>query len=211
MMTMTARSRRFGFITLSSLLLGAFLAVSPGLAASENGKGHGQGGVNGGNNAGGNAGGNNGGSNSQASGGSGGNAFGQSKTETGIAARDLGKLNGFFNSSENALRNASASSSIGKISVVYAGLLQSYIVTLGALEGTGAGPTLLDLQTALLDATNKPLSPEIVASINQRLLDTNTALAAAAAAAGPNLNPQILAEQIVDPTVAAEATVTTIY
>ncbi len=200
---MTSCRHAIGFATVSSLMLGAFLALSPALAASENGKGHGQGGVNGGSNAGGNK----ASSGSQASASSGGKAFGQAKT--GFAARDLGKLNGFFNASPNALRNASASSSIGKISVVYAGLLQSYIDSVGATEGTEAAPSLLDLQNALLDATNKPLSPEIVASINQRLFETNPELGNAATL--KSVTSQGLAQEIMAATSLDATAQTTIY
>jgi hypothetical protein len=189
------RLLRFGAIA-SSLVLGAVLAMSPVIASSGNGKGHGQGGVNGGSSAGGNK-----SSGSQASAGSGGKALGQSKAGSGISANQLGKLNGFFSASETALRNAAPNSSIGKISIVYAGLLQSYLQSY--LQSPTDGTTLLQLNEALLDAANKPLSAEIIQSINQRLFDTNTTLEEAmttATANGSGLTPETLAASIFAPT-----------
>ena len=62
-----------------------------------------------------------------------------------------------------ALADASANSAIGKIAIVYAGLLESY------LSDPTTTTTLVDLQAALADAANKPLSPEIIQAVNDKL------------------------------------------
>jgi hypothetical protein len=80
----------------------------------------------------------------------------------GSIASAFGKLNGFMHASPKALAHASENSAIGKVAIVYAGLLQSYLS-----DPTSA--TLLDLQGALADAANKPLSPEIIQAVNDKL------------------------------------------
>lgn len=86
------------------------------------------------------------------------------------SANELGKLNGFFHASDTALAKASEDSAIGKISVVYAGLLNQYL-----LSG-GTAPTAAEVATALESAANKPLTPDIVAAVNARLLLTDANL-----------------------------------
>ena len=78
-------------------------------------------------------------------------------------ASAFGKLNGFMHASPAALADASANSAIGKIAIVYAGLLESY------LSDPTTTTTLVDLQAALSDAANKPLSPEIIQAVNDKL------------------------------------------
>ena len=146
-------------------------------AASANAGGNGKGGDNG--NAGGNGNGNGG-----ASANAGGNGKGQSDAtdgEVSVASNgqeksalhpsNLGRLNAFLNASSAALKNAAPDSAIGIVSAQYAGALSSYID--GVTQGTLPAPTLDDAAAILAKAANKPLSPEIVAAINERLAEEN--------------------------------------
>ena len=119
--------------------------------------------------------GNSGNSNAGGQGNGGGEKSPEDKSNSGHqnaskSANELGKLNGFFHASDTALAKASEDSAIGKISVVYAGLLNQYL-----LSG-GTEPTAAEVATALESAANKPLSPEIVAAVNARLLLTDANL-----------------------------------
>lgn len=151
------------------LVLGAALLAPPSFA--NNGKG------NGGSN------GNSGNSNSQT-------ASAQPANDKGKAASGLGKLNGFMHASPNALAHASPKSAIGKVSIVYAGLLGNY---LAPPAGT-TPPTLAEVAAALAAAANKPLTAGIIAAINQKLLAANPALAADLTASGKDA--QTLANDI---------------
>jgi hypothetical protein len=97
-----------------------------------------------------------------------------------------------MNASPKALQNSSAKSAIGIVAVQYAGALSSYIdaVNLGQLPH----PTLDDAAAILAKAANKPLSPEIVAAINERLAaenPDNPSLAGLADPANEDANNQL--------------------
>ncbi|WP_284317086.1 hypothetical protein [Labrys miyagiensis] len=151
----------------SAVLVGIALVASPTLA--NNGKGGGNGGGNG--NSGSHANGH-----ASASGAAGSSR--QDDTDQGttqLSASSLGSLNGFLHASPSALKHASAKSEIGKVAVVYAGLLQNY---LSPAQGTTA-PTAAEVAAALKAAANKPLSPDIIQAINAKLAATNPTLATA--------------------------------
>ena len=161
------------FITLS-------LAATPVLADK---------GGNGGGNSGGN--GNSGGhgsansNNGSASHGKSATAPGKTKVASNAAttkgsASAYGKLNGFLHASPNALAHASSKSAIGKVAKVYAGLLNAY---LNPVEGQ-TPPTAAEVAAALKAAANKPLSADIIAKVNTKLLANNSTLAASLAASG---------------------------
>ncbi|MFN4143632.1 hypothetical protein [Aestuariivirga sp.] len=170
--------RAFGK-TASAVLLGMALAAAPALAEKGgNGKG-GNGGTGGG--------GGGGSSNSQSS--NGGGAKSQSaksakatkttkatKSEDGsgdASASSFGNINGFLHASPNALANASANSLIGRVTMVYGAQLRSY------LNGTpdDTEPTLEDLQNTLDEIANKDVTPEMIAAINQKLVENDPELA----------------------------------
>lgn len=148
---------RFPARSVAAVLLGAALAASPALAKS-----------------GGNGNGNSGGNGN-------GHAYGKSAeatqdagtTSNGNSASALGALNGFMHASPKALANASPKSEIGKVAVVYAGLLQNYLTP---AAGT-TPPTLAQLASALSAAANKPLTPAIIEAVNAKLEASNPALA----------------------------------
>lgn len=96
----------------------------------------------------------------------------KAKYAKGETANTAGKLNGFLHASPKALAHASPRSAIGKVSKIYAGLLNSY---LNPAEGE-TPPTIDEVAKALADAANKPLTPDIIAAVNQKLLDTDTTL-----------------------------------
>ncbi|CAM5764388.1 hypothetical protein LMIY3S_01131 [Labrys miyagiensis] len=153
--------------TASAVLIGIALVASPALA--NNGKGGGNGGGNG-----------NGNGNSHADShtSASNNSSSQDGTDQGTtqpSASSLGSLNGFLHASPSALKHASAKSEIGRVSIVYAGLLQNY---LSPAQGTTA-PTAAQVAEALEAAANKPLSPDIVQAINAKLAAVNPTLATA--------------------------------
>ena len=154
--------------TAAVLVLGTALAASPSLA--NNGKG------NGGGNGNGNGGGNgNGKGNVEHS-----EGITATASPGGIKANALGKLNGFMHASATALTHASPNSEIGKIAIVYAGLLENYLSPpLGVTP-----PTLQQLRAALVAAANKPLSADIIAAIDAKLASVNPTLAALISAYG---------------------------
>jgi hypothetical protein len=78
-----------------------------------------------------------------------------------LAPSHLGRLNAFFHASPSAQRNASSRSAVGAISKVYDHVMLSYL--------NNSGATLDDVAAALARAANKPLNPNIVAAINDRL------------------------------------------
>jgi hypothetical protein len=140
------------------LVCGALVLAVP--AVANNGNGNGKGNGNSGNGNQGNA------SQQVAS---------QPNDQNGLTARALGKLNGFMHASPEALAHASPNSEIGKVAIVYAGLLENY---LNPPSGT-TPPTLQDIAAALAAASNKPLSPEIIAAVDGKLATVNTSLATA--------------------------------
>jgi hypothetical protein len=114
------------------------------------------------------------------------------KVKSELHPSKLGRLNAFMNASPKALQNSSAKSAIGIVAVQYAGALSSYIdaVNLGQLPH----PTLDDAAAILAKAANKPLSPEIVAAINERLAaenPDNPSLAGLADPANEDVNNQL--------------------
>ncbi len=94
-----------------------------------------------------------------------------SQGNSDISPSDLGRLNAFLHASPNALKHTAPNSAIGIVAVQYAGALSAYVdaVNLGTLPA----PTLDDAAAILAKAANKPLTPEIVAAINQRLAAEN--------------------------------------
>lgn len=173
----------------AAFLLGLSLAGTPAFAdKGGNGGGNGNAGGNG-NSGNSNAGGN---SNSNAGGngksgvaqGSSKSAAGQTKVATATAtdtnASAYGKLNGFLHASPKALAKASPNSAIGKVAKIYAGLLNSY---LNPLEGA-TPPTAEEVAAALAAAANKPLTADVIAKVNDKLIATNADLAASLTLSG---------------------------
>lgn len=152
------------FATYSAvLLLGLSVAGAPALA-EKGGNGNGNGG--------------NAGSNSGNAGNGNSRSASATKTEkvksnNGALASSYGKLNGFLHASPNALAKASPKSAIGKVAKVYAGLLNSY---LAPAEGETV-PGIEEVAIALAAAANKPLTAEIIAAVNAKLVATNPELA----------------------------------
>jgi len=147
-------------------------------AASANAGGNGKGGEN---NGGGGIG--NGGVNK------GGGAIANASTSD-PSPNDLGRLNGFMNASSTALQKAAPDSAIGIVAIQYAGALSAYEDAL-ANQGQGPAPTLDDAAAILAKAANKPLSPEIVATINERLAAENPDNLSLAGFANPTNDPVI--------------------
>jgi hypothetical protein len=103
---------------------------------------------------------------------------------------DLGRLNGFMNASSTALQKAAPNSAIGIVAIQYAGALSAYEDAL-VNQGQGPAPTLDDAAAILAKAANKPLSPEIVAAINERLAAENPDNLSLAGFANPTNDPLI--------------------
>jgi hypothetical protein len=94
----------------------------------------------------------------------------QSVADASLSAHGLGKLNGFFHASPQALANASPNSSIGRISQTFRAALSAMAaVDQSATGGTAAAPTEADLGAILADATNKPVTAAQVRAIAARL------------------------------------------
>jgi hypothetical protein len=154
-------------------------------AASANAGGKGNGGDNNGGGGKGNGGVNNGGG--------GGNISADANASAGkpdLSPSDLGRLNGFMNASSKALQKAAPNSAIGIIAIQYAGALSAYEDAL-ANQGQGPAPALDDAAAILAKAANKPLSPEIVAAINERLAAENPDNLSLAGFANPTNDPLI--------------------
>lgn len=162
-MNIVGKALNFSATTLVVLSLSMGTAYSANANANGNGKSG-----NAGNSGNSNAGGQGNGGNEKLNGGNS-NAEKQNSGD-GNDVSSLGKLNGFFHASDKALAKASEDSAIGKVSVVYAGLLNQYL-----LSG-GTQPTAAEVANALESAANKPLSPDIVAAVNARLLLTDANL-----------------------------------
>ena len=162
------------FATYSAVVLLALSVAGAPALAEKGGNGNGNGGNSG--NAGGNSG--NGGGNSGNAGNGNSKSASATKTEkvktnNGALASSYGKLNGFLHASPNALAKASPKSAIGQVAKVYAGLLNSY---LAPAEGETM-PGIEEVATALAAAANKPLTAEIIAAVNAKLVATNPELA----------------------------------
>jgi hypothetical protein len=105
-----------------------------------------------------------------------------STTDDGsMKANKLGKLNGFFHASPNALANASPNSSIGRISQTFRDALSDFAEANQdeTDDGTAGeatpptGPSVEDLGAILAGATNKPVTGAQVQAIIDRLAEQN--------------------------------------
>ncbi|MBM7044585.1 MULTISPECIES: hypothetical protein [Rhizobium] len=151
--------------SVAAILLGAVLVASPALANNGKGDGAGNGNGNG-----------NGHANSKNADNSAQNASASDPSTSKVKpANSLGALNGFMHASPKALAHASAKSEIGRVAVVYGGLLQNY---LSPQQGS-TPPTLAQVAAALSAAANKPLSTATIQAVNAKLASTNPALAKA--------------------------------
>jgi hypothetical protein len=97
-----------------------------------------------------------------------------------LAANKLGKLNGFFHASPNALANASPNSAIGRISRTFRDALSDFAKAAGTEPDPDnpdatppSGPSVDDLGAILAGATNKPVTAMQVQSIIERLAAQN--------------------------------------
>lgn len=175
-----AKSTLLSFTRLSAaLILGAGLAGAPAFAdkgGNGNGGGHG-GGIGGGSSQSASDHSNNGKSSK-------GDDATETETEAGAStkldASTAGKLNGFLHASPRAIAKANANSAIGKVAVGYGGMLKDY---LSPAPGT-TPPTAAEVAAALAAASNKPLTAEVVAAVNAKLLDTNPDLAVSLTTSG---------------------------
>ncbi len=213
--TSSLEPRRFGRVALTALVIGFGVAAVSALPladvafAEKGGNGKGGGGGNGGGHGGGN-----GGGQGHGGGNAGGNGQGHGQSGSGNSAKagpsgeasddqtadvdgdatddgslnpnNLGKLNGFFHASPNALANASPNSAIGKISQTFRDALSDFAAanqddgsTDGSGDGTGTGetpptgPSVEDLGAILAGATNKPVTGAQVEAIIDRLAEQN--------------------------------------
>jgi hypothetical protein len=171
----------------------------------------------------------NGASNGNGANGNGANAaaaatqHGDPQNETKLAHDDplhphnLGRLNSFFNASSSALQNASEGSALGLISQVYAGQLSAYIGASAAVAANVDPLALTQLEAAaaadleaaamtLATVANKPLSPEIVAAVHERLASENPGDPALAGLANPTPDQLSLTPDAAAAVAAANAT-----
>src|SRR5262249_9084895 len=87
-----------------------------------------------------------------------------------LAASDLGRLNAFFRASPSGLLHAAPHSAVGQVSKIYAGQLQAYLDAYAVNPNSQqTQDTFEGLESALAKAANKPVNPDIVAAINDRL------------------------------------------
>jgi hypothetical protein len=149
-------------------------AKAAGANAGGGGNGGGQGGGHGGGR--GNGKGGNHGNSDQAS-------VSKGKFKPGLRPNDLGRLNAFMNASSTALKKSAPNSAIGIVSVQYADALSAYL--------DGVAPSLDDAAATLAKAANKPLTPEIVAAVNERLAAENPDNPALADLANPTNDPAV--------------------
>jgi hypothetical protein len=202
--------QRLGRIALTALCIGAgavALSALPldnaaqakngdhgGGQGGDHGGGHGDHGGNGGGNGNGNGHGANHGpgpqhgsdDNSAASGNAGANTGTSPDTSddgASLSAHGLGKLNGFFHASPQALANASPNSSIGRVSQTFEAALSAYAEAQADQQQqqpgqdgstpptppTATSPTVDDLGAILAGATNKPVTATQVQAIAARL------------------------------------------
>ncbi|MFK0690101.1 hypothetical protein ACFX5Q_18110 [Mesorhizobium sp. IMUNJ 23033] len=136
--------------SIAAVLLGTAVVASPALAKNGNGNGNGQ-----------------------SAGKSANAASNMSASANDSSASKLGALNGFMHASPSALAHASAKSEIGKVAVVYAGLLQNYL----SPQPGSTPPTLAQVAAALAAAANKPPSANSVEAVNTKLESINPTLA----------------------------------
>lgn len=134
-----------------TLVLGAFLIITPALADNGKGQGQGSGNINSGQHQ---------------------NASANSNNGIGNGASSLGALNGFWHAAPNALAHAAPNSEIGKV-MTYADLLKQY---LSCSSSEPCTVTLQDVGDALAAAANKPLTTEIIDKLNSKLVSYDPAL-----------------------------------
>ncbi len=92
---------------------------------------------------------------------------------TGQAARAAGKLNGFLHASPTAIAKASSNSALGKVRDGYGTLLGAYLDPAATTR-----PTAAELAAALEAASNKPVTADVIAKVNAKLMKVDPALAA---------------------------------
>jgi hypothetical protein len=91
----------------------------------------------------------------------------QLKKSDPLHPSNLGRLNGFLNASSSALLHASPNSAVGILSKTYRDALLDFDAS------SGTTTTLSDLAEILAEAANKPLSPEQITAINDKLAQAN--------------------------------------
>jgi hypothetical protein len=87
-----------------------------------------------------------------------------------LSHKGLGKLNGFFHASPQALANASPNSPLGRLAQAFRDALSAYA---GNTTGDPTAPSTADLGAILARATNKPVTPAQVQAIAARLAAVN--------------------------------------
>lgn len=92
---------------------------------------------------------------------------------TGQAARAAGKLNGFLHASPTAIANASPKSALGKVRDGYGALLGAYLDPAATTK-----PTAAELAAALEAASNKPVTADVIARVNAKLMKLDPTLSA---------------------------------
>jgi len=189
------KTQRFGRVALTALVIGiggAAIATVPfdNLAFAGNGNGHGGGNGGGHGHDGGKGGGNGGGAGGgqgRSHDGSGSSAKGDANdaddstaTDDSMEAHNLGKLNGFFHASPNALANASPNSAIGQISQTFKNALSDFAAANETTDTTTdpaatppTGPSIADLGAILAKATNKTVTATQVKEIIDHLAEQN--------------------------------------
>lgn len=205
---MTGFNLRGGGKFAAALLLGVALIATPALAGKGGNGGNGGGGGNsshsGGNNGG------NGGAQSKSGAQQGKSAASHKAgkttdttdttdtaetagTEDDASGNAFGNINGFLHASPKALAHASSKSVIGRVVSAYGAKLQSYLDAAPAegdsgTDGEAAAPTAADLQAALQKVSNKPVTAEMIAAVNDKLIATNPALSASLANSGKTVD-----------------------
>lgn len=205
---MTAFNSRGSGKLAAALLLGVALAVTPAVADKGGNGGNAGNGGNGGNSS--QSSGGNGGSHAKSDTQQGKSATSQKASKTNktkksaetdddatdtASANSFGNINGFLHASPKALANASPKSVIGRVMTAYGAQLQSYLDA-SATAGDGStddtatttAPTAADLQAALQKVSNKPVTAEMIAAVNDKLIATNPALSASLANSGKTVD-----------------------
>jgi len=105
-------------------------------------------------------------------------AAGMTSNDDGsLSPSGLGKLNGFFHASPNALVNASPNSSIGRLSHTFKDALDAFAavntLTTDPNATPPSGPTTDDLGGILAGATNKTVTGSQVKAIIEHLAESN--------------------------------------
>ena len=97
--------------------------------------------------------------------------------DSSLSPDGLGKLNGFFHASPNALAHASPKSSIGQVATAFRDALSAYAAAneppSDPNNPPAAGPSVDDLGGILAGATNKTVTAAQVRAIAQRLAELN--------------------------------------